>query len=327
VSALGLLAVTGGVAMAAPRAPQAPQPTISGVQAKLDKLNTQADKLDNQYDQVQQEMQAANQRLKVLNRQYARYSKQFASMRTQISRIATQAYMQGSVNSSLALLTSGNPQQILNQSSVLLEMDSANAAMMAQFLAAAHHLTSTRQAALHTRAGIASLKASMAKRKATMDKLIGQQKTLLAKLTPVQTSAPGGSGGIKYTGPTSTQAEKAVKFAYDQLGCPYYFTGTGPCHPGFDCSGLMQAAWASAGVAIPRVSTAQIAGLPRVDLVKGDVTKYLQPGDILGFARDSHVGMYVGNGMLIDAPHTGENVERVALSGWFLTELDAAVRP
>jgi cell wall-associated NlpC family hydrolase len=331
LAALGLLAATGGVATAAPRAPRAPKPTISQVQAKLDKLNTKADKLDNQFDQVKQELQSANQRLKVVNREAARYAKQFASMRSEISRIATQAYMQGSLNSSMALLTSGNPQQILNQSSVLLELDSANAAEMDQFLAAAHHLTSTQQAATHTRAGIAALQANLGKRKASLNKLISQQKSLLAQLTPVQTSPPSGGGGsgggIKYTGPTSTQAEKAVKFAYDQLGCPYVFGGTGPCNSGFDCSGLMMEAWASAGVSIPRISNDQIAGLPHVALQSGDVTKYLQPGDILGFAGDSHVGMYIGNGMMIDAPHTGLNVERVALSGWFLSDLDAAVRP
>jgi peptidoglycan DL-endopeptidase CwlO len=325
LSALGLLAVTGGVAMAAPRAPRAPKPTVSQVQAKLDKLNAKADKLDNQYDQVKEQLKSANQRLKVVNREAARYQKQFAAMRTEISRIATQAYMQGSLNSSVALLTSGNPQQILDQSSVLLELDSANKAELDQFLAAAHHLTSTQQAAEHTKAGIASLKADLAKRKATLDKLIGQQKTLLSKLTPVQSSPP--SGGLKYTGPTGTQAEEAVQYVYAQVGCPYVFGGNGPCNSGFDCSGLMQQAWGHAGVSIPRVSNDQIADLPQVDLAPGDPTKYLQPGDILGFAGNSHVGMYVGGGEMIDAPHTGLNVEKVPLSGWYLSELDAAVRP
>ncbi|HEU5417962.1 MAG TPA: NlpC/P60 family protein [Streptosporangiaceae bacterium] len=323
LSAVGLLAITGGVAMAAPRAPK---PTVSQVQAKLNKLNAKADKLDNQYDQVQEQLKSANQRLKVVNREAARDQKRFAAMRTEISRIATQAYMQGSLNSSVALLTSGNPQQILDQSSVLLELDSANKAELDQFLSAAHHLTSTLQAARHTRAGIASLKADLAKRKAGLDKLIGQQKSLLSKLqTPVQTSPP--SGGLKYTGPTGTQAEAAVAYVYDQVGCPYVFGGNGPCNSGFDCSGLMQQAWGHAGVSIPRVSNDQIADLPQVDLAPGDPTKYLQPGDILGFSGNSHVGMYVGGGMMIDAPHTGLNVQKVPLSGWYLSELDAAVRP
>ena len=53
----------------------------------------------------------------------------------------------------------------------------------------------------------------------------------------------------------------------------------------------------------------------------------LEPGDILVFNGASHVGIYVGNNMLIDAPHTGLNVEEVALTGWYLSNLDGAVRP
>jgi cell wall-associated NlpC family hydrolase len=112
-----------------------------------------------------------------------------------------------------------------------------------------------------------------------------------------------------------------VAFAYNQLGCPYVFGGTGPCGSGFDCSGLTMSAWASAGVSVPRTSYGQ-ATLPAVSLSN------LQPGDILEFAGDSHVGIYVGGGMLIDAPQPGMNVEKVSLSSsWYAANLDAAVRP
>ena len=99
------------------------------------------------------------------------------------------------------------------------------------------------------------------------------------------------------------------------------FGGTGPCGAGFDCSGLTMQAWASAGVSIPRTSYEQMGELPAVS------TSELQPGDILGFAGDSHVGIYVGDNMLIDAPQTGEDVEKVPLSGWFQENLDGAVAP
>ena len=81
------------------------------------------------------------------------------------------------------------------------------------------------------------------------------------------------------------------------------------------------AAWASAGVSIPRVSYDQISSLPAVPL------NALQPGDILGIAGNSHVAMYVGHNQLIDAPTTGSNVELISLSGWYAQNLDAAVRP
>jgi peptidoglycan DL-endopeptidase CwlO len=323
LAALGILAATGGVAVAAP------QPTITQVQKKLSQLNAKADQLDQQLDQVKQELQSANQRLKLVDKEAGRDARQFSSMRAEIAQIAAQAYEQGSLNSSMALLTSGNPQRILNQSSILLELSSANTAEMTQFLAAAHQLASTQQAAKHTQAGIAQLKADLSKRRQALAQKQSQEKVLLAQLTPVQqaAAAPGGSTGgtpitapVKYTGPTSTQAGQAVAYAFGQLGCPYVFGGTGPCSSGFDCSGLMMEAWASAGVQIPRTSEEQWS-LPHVS------TSDMQPGDILEFAGESHVGMYVGHGMIIDAPHTGLNVEEVPFSGWYQTELAGVVRP
>ena len=67
-------------------------------------------------------------------------------------------------------------------------------------------------------------------------------------------------------------------------------------------------------MSIPRTTYEQVAALPAVS------TSDLQPGDLLFFAGDSHVGMYVGGGMLIDAPQTGQDVEKVALSGWYSDE-------
>ena len=99
------------------------------------------------------------------------------------------------------------------------------------------------------------------------------------------------------------------------------FGGTGPCNSGFDCSGLVQAAWAYAGVSIPRDTYEQWAALPHIPLSQ------LQPGDLIYFNGESHVGMYVGGNMMIDAPTPGQNVEKVALSGWYTATEDGAVRP
>jgi peptidoglycan DL-endopeptidase CwlO len=313
--------VTGSAASAAP------QPTVSQVQSKLSQLNAKADKLDQQLDQAEQQLQSASQRLSVVNGQVGRFTKQFNAMRAQIGRIAAQAYMQGQVNSSVELLTTGKPQRLLDESSILEELSFANDAQMQQFLAAARRLDGAQQAALHTQQGIAGLKKSLTGQKATLTKLISQQTTLLAQLTPAQAAGlgPGGASGgnptpVKYTGTTATQAGKAVAFAYAQLGCPYVYGGTGPCSSGFDCSGLTSQAWAAAGVSIGRTSYDQW-DLPHVSISD------LEPGDILEFASESHVGVYVGGGYLIDAPHTGLDVEKVALTGWYLSELDGAVRP
>ncbi len=318
-----LLGVTGS-------AGAAPAPTVSQVQARLKSLQFRADQLDQQYAQVKQQLQATDQELGLVDREIAADSTRFAAMRAQISRIAVADYEDGGLNSSIALLTSGNPQQILDQSSILLELSNSSNAQIEQFLAATRQLTSTQLLAQRTKAGIVELKNSLAKRRAQMNKLVNNETTLLNQLSPAQQvglGPGGGQTGFKYKGPLTTQAEKAVAYAYAQIGCPYAWGGTGPCAAGFDCSGLTMEAWAHAGVSIPRTSYAQEAGLPQVDLVSGNVTKYLQLGDILGFAGNSHVGIYVGGGKLIDSPHTGAYVELIPLQGWYLQNLDEAVRP
>jgi cell wall-associated NlpC family hydrolase len=322
--AAGALVVSVGVAAGA-----AAQPTVSQVQQKLSKLNKQADVLDEQYDQAQQALSSASQQLTLVNEQAARYLARFNSMRKQIAQIAAEAYEQGSLNSPEVLLTSNDPQEILDQSSMLLELSSSNTSEMKAFISAAKQLAGAQEAARRTKDARAALASKLSGQKKTLEKTIAQQQALLNQLTPAQQAAAGPGGGAGAgTGtigqhdplPTSSQAEKAVEFAYDQLGCEYVFGGTGPCSQGFDCSGLTQAAWAFAGVSIPRTSYEQ-ADLPAVP------ESQLAPGDIMEFSGDGHVGIYVGGGMLIDAPHTGAVVEKVAFSGWFTANFDGAVRP
>ncbi len=326
--------IAGLIALSGP-ASAFPQPTVAQVQQKLAGLTARTARLGQQYDQVLQQLAQADQRLRLLDKETAGYRSTFNAMRQQIGKIAAVAYEQGGADSALALLTSASPQQVLSQSSILTELSSADSAQINAYLAASRQLLSAQEVATRARAGIMAIKRSLGKRLATLKQLTAQQQSLLAQLTPSQQQGygpggGGGGGGGGYHGPTKTQAERAVSFAYNQIGCPYVYGATGPCSAGYDCSGLMMAAWGYAGISIPRVSWSQMSALPAVPLhtSSGAFTlQYLQPGDILGFAGNSHVGMYVGGGYLIDAPIPGRNVEKVALSGWYLQNLDGAVRP
>jgi peptidoglycan DL-endopeptidase CwlO len=316
-----LLGVTGS-------AGAAPAPTVSQVQAKLKSLQTKSDKLDQQYGQVKQEWVTTKQRLALIDKEVSADSARFAGLRKEIDLIAIADYEGGNFNSSIAMLTSGNAanaQGMLDKSSILQELSSADSFRIREFLAAARQLTDAQLAEQRTKAGIDELRTSLLKQKATLAAMVSKETNLLNQLTPAQQlgAVAGADGTTSAKDPiaTTTQAGKAVKYAYDQLGCPYVYGGTGPCADGFDCSGLMMEAWAAAGVSIPRDSYDQEADLPQVSLSD------LQPGDILGFAGNSHVGMYVGNNELIDAPHTGADVELVSLTGWYKEELDEAVRP
>jgi cell wall-associated NlpC family hydrolase len=105
-------------------------------------------------------------------------------------------------------------------------------------------------------------------------------------------------------------ARAAVRWALAQLGDPYRWGATGPDL--FDCSGLTSSAYRAAGVSIPRVSRAQWGAGPHVQVAN------LLPGDLVFYADNPadpatihHVGMYIGNGLMVHAPHTGD-VVRVA---------------
>ncbi len=110
----------------------------------------------------------------------------------------------------------------------------------------------------------------------------------------------------------SEAAASALEFAAGHLGVPYRWGGEGP--GGFDCSGLVQAAYASGGVALPRVAQAQFDAGPAVaggsPVLPGDLVFYGS-----GPSGVDHVGLYVGDGEMIDAPHTGA-VVRVEDAGW-----------
>ena len=132
----------------------------------------------------------------------------------------------------------------------------------------------------------------------------GGATTAPAVTTPVAAPKP----SIPQPPPVSGKAGVAVAAAYSQLGVRYVAFKASPSE-GFDCSGLTSWAWAQAGVSIPHQSGRQFATNPRVPKDEA------QPGDLVFFYSPiSHVGMYVGNGMMIDSPHTGAVVRLKAVN-------------
>ncbi len=313
--AAGTLLASAGVASAAP------QPSVSQVRQKLNRLLTVQDQAVQQYDQSVQELASARQQLRVLNRGVARYRTQFEAMRTQIAQLASAAYENGTLTSAGALLTANNPQTVISQAALISHLSTDQATEVRQLVAAARQLTSAQQNAQRAAQAIAALEKQQLARKQAVAAAVAKQRSILASLTTAQQTSllVTGSTSGSYTGPTTTQADKAVAFAYAQLGKPYIYGGTGPS--GYDCSGLTQAAWAAAGIAIPRTSYDQWGSLPHVPV------SAMQPGDIMVFDGAGHVGIYVGNNELIDAPTTGGYVEKVAFSGWYASTFDGVVRP
>jgi cell wall-associated NlpC family hydrolase len=328
--AAGVLAAVGLTAYAG-TAGAAPQPSVSQVQAEVNQYTSQYDQANQQYDQAAQNLSVARVRLAKVNRQVAVAKAQFIRLRGDVAQIAATSYENGSMTSIAGLLTSSDPQTVLSSASMLQQLSGTRNQQMRQFLAAASQLSASQQQAQRTRDALAKIEQQKQQQKQHAQQLLDSKQALLASLTAqqqqaVQAASPG-AGAVTvaaYTGATSTQAGQAAAFAVTmaQDRCPYVYGGTGPCQLGFDCSGLVQAAWASAGVSIPRTTYDDWASLPHVS------TSSIEVGDLLLFNGQSHVAIYVGNNMIVDAPTPGSPVEEIPLnSSWYQSTLDGVVRP
>jgi len=320
------LVMAGGLAVFATGAGAAPQPTVSQVQAKINQLTTQFDTVSEQLDQASQQLSAAQTRLSQVRVRLQNANTQFQTAQENVAATAAAAFEDTGSTSIAGVLTSGNPSVVLQQGSLLMELSGNRSAQTKQLLTDASQLAGVEQEMSRTEAGIVGLKRQLSDHKSSLGKLIDTQKATLASLTvpqqqAVQTTSigAGGTTSATYSGTTSTQGGKAVAFAYAQLGKPYQWGATGP--GSYDCSGLAQAAWASAGVSIPRTTYAQWAALPHIS------TSALEPGDLLYFDGVGHVAIYVGGGDIIDAPQTGQDVQKIPLAGWYKSELVGAARP
>lgn len=118
----------------------------------------------------------------------------------------------------------------------------------------------------------------------------------------------------------ATKAEKALAFARAQIGKPYVWGATGP--GSYDCSGLTQAAWKAAGVTLPRTTYDQVNAGTTVPVSEA------QPGDLVFFYADvTHVGIYIGNGMMIHAPKPGTYVREESIFYDGESSIHSVVRP
>ncbi|QKG20364.1 C40 family peptidase [Actinomadura verrucosospora] len=117
-----------------------------------------------------------------------------------------------------------------------------------------------------------------------------------------------------------SDAARALAFARRQIGKPYRWGATGPSS--YDCSGLAMAAWRRAGVRLPRVTYSQYRSVKRKVGLGA-----LRPGDLVFFHGRSHVGIYVGHGRFLHAPHTGARVRIDRLGAARKRQFAGAVRP
>jgi cell wall-associated NlpC family hydrolase len=129
-----------------------------------------------------------------------------------------------------------------------------------------------------------------------------------ASCATTNTGAVVGTGDCNAIQAPNSVTLAAINFGCGQRGLPYVWGGNGPADGGFDCSGLTVAAYGAAGITLPRTADAQFRAGPRVP--DGQL---LLPGDLVFYGNPSvhihHVGLYIGGGLMIDAPDFGQVVK------------------
>ena len=323
--------LAGGLAAAVTQVAGAqPQPSIDQVRATINTLTGEFNKANQQYDQVEEQLAAAGTRLEQLNKQLAGDQSRYEAARKLVVQIADSTYEDSGSTSLAGLLTSNDPSQVLSEASIVLQITGNRNLETEAFFADATQLASVQQEQQRTQQGIKQLADQRKNTKNHISALLSKQNSILNSLTgtelaAVQQGTVNSGGGITnavYAGPTGSQSDTAVAFVFKQLGCPYSYGATGPCSVGFDCSGLVSKAWAAAGLTIPRDTYSQWAALPHIS------ESAIQPGDLLFYNGIGHVAMYVGGGMIIDAPSAGQPVRELSMNtDWYAGSFDGAARP
>jgi cell wall-associated NlpC family hydrolase len=155
--------------------------------------------------------------------------------------------------------------------------------------------------------------------------VLGPEAPPLAVALVAENGGPGADVSVTTADP-DVRARTAITFAMKQIGIPYVWGGDGPAsgEGGFDCSGLTKASYDSAGIDLPRTAHTQFYAGPHVP-----ADAALKPGDLVFYGtprRVHHVGLYLGGGRMVNAPHTGALVQ-VASVRWEGDDYLGATRP
>jgi cell wall-associated NlpC family hydrolase len=298
--------------------------TIAQAQARVDALNARAEKITESYNAATGELATLQRKERVTNRQLSHDRAQLAKVTKLLSAGAVAAYKSGGLDPTISLVTSGTAQTFLDQTSSLTEVARYEATQVSSASAAQRDVAAAEK--IHTAQVVQEHKivTSLASQKSQVTNLLSQAQAVVSHLKAAQRARLAAQQQATvhhavaqstsyhppaYNGAAAGRAAVAVRFAYAQLGKPYVWGGAGP--NSFDCSGLTMRAWGAAGVGLSHNAAAQQASIPSVSV------SALEPGDLVFFGSPAyHVGIYIGGGRMIHAPHTGTVVQITSLSGY-----------
>ena len=340
---LATLVAASSILAVMPGAVAEPRPTLRQAQTRVAALNHEAEAATERYNEARIQMVEVQRELRQVTKRLERAKAEVGGMQSAMGQMAAASYKSGGVDLAMQLMFADDPQAFLQQATALDQLSRRQGVTLRRITAARQQLAQDRLAVDQQRDRLVALQSKLAAEKRTIEDRIASAERVVASLRSADRArleaarrasisdalaargdAPRASrttrrtgGGGSYTGPASGRAAVAVRTAYAQLGDPYVYGAGGP--NAFDCSGLTSYAWRAAGVSLPHSSSAQYGSGPHVS------RSNLQPGDLVFFYSPiSHVGIYIGGGKMIDAPHPGLSVRITSISQ---LPYSGAVRP
>ncbi|MFC4032889.1 NlpC/P60 family protein [Streptomyces polygonati] len=314
-----------------------PRLTPQQVQAQVEVLYRQAEQATEKYDGAKEQADAARAAVAELQGELARKTVRLNTARDAVGSLAAAQYRAGSLDPTLQLALNSTPDTYLQRVGLASRLGVRQAAALERITIERRSIAITREQANGKLAALRTAQDRLAARKRDVQAKLSRARALLAQLTAEQRAAfnaadvgapaspnavpaalssrattrlplsPSLSPAPNSLAAPSSRAAAAVAFAYRALGLPYVWGATGP--GSYDCSGLTQAAWRAAGVSLPRTTYTQINAGTRVP------ESQLRPGDLVFFyAGISHVGLYIGGGQMIHAPHPGAPIRIAPIS-------------
>jgi cell wall-associated NlpC family hydrolase len=303
--AVSLAAATAVLAIAVPGGISAaqvitPQPSLKTLVAEAKQLQNQINSLSEQYDGLRIQLNRAQANAKIAQAAASRGQAALAVGQQAIAQLAAANYINSGLDPTFAALTTGDPSQFLSQASAIAEIDQSSGVKVSTLGSKVAQALRDKETADQQAAAVRSIEAQMdAKKKIIEGKIDKINSAAMAQAMQVFRQT-GNYPDI--TIPTENTVDgQALQAALTRRGDPYVWGAAGPSQ--FDCSGLVVWAFAQEGISLPHY-TGDLWN-SGVHIARAD----LEPGDLVFFGADiSHVGIYVGDGMMLDAPDTGDVV-------------------
>ncbi|MGW2249817.1 NlpC/P60 family protein [Kitasatospora sp. NPDC001660] len=316
VSVLTAAAATAVALSAQVAAHAAPQPNKTDVKAQIDELQQEQEQAAEKYNGAKERADQLRKQADQLQDQVARGQEQMTQLQTGLAGVAGEQYRTGGIDPSVQLMLSSDPSGYLDKASSVQQATATETDALKGLLDQQRRLDQEKAEAAAVLASLDSTTKDLnqakadvnAKLKAAQDLMNSLSASERAALKAQQAQDDRASRGtdrvdLSSLPPASGYAAVAVAKAMSKQGSPYVWGATGSST--FDCSGLMLWAYGQAGVSLPRTSQEQgHYGTPVPSLDQA------QPGDLVVYGGDMHhVAMYIGNGMVVHAPHTGDVVK------------------